>query len=119
MNRILKKVKEHESRIKYEWIGDKEDLIIVGVGDTSFKMDDKVIGGVFLFLANSSRTRAAAIFWKSKQIDRVCHSSKDVETLNLLKMVEDSVMGAQQLELLLYGASLRRCVRKNSSPSFY
>ena len=33
----------------------------------------------------------------------VCHSSKDAETLNLLKMVEDSVYAARQLEHLLYG----------------
>ena len=52
--------------------------------------------------------RAAPIFWKSKQIDRVCHSSKDAETLNLMKMVDDSVLAAQQLELLLYGDVLGR-----------
>ena len=53
VNLILKKVRERESCIKYEQIGDKDDLIIVGVGDTSFKQDDKAIGGIFLFLANS------------------------------------------------------------------
>ena len=108
MNRILKRLKERESRLMYKWTGDKEDLIIVGVRDASFKTDDKEIGGVFLFLANSSMTRAAPIFWKTKQIERVCHSSKDTETINFLKMVEDSVLIAQQLELLLYGDVLGR-----------
>ena len=53
-------------------------------------------------------TYGALIFWKTKQIDRVCHSSKDVETLNLLKMVDDSVLAARQLELLLYRDVLNR-----------
>ena len=87
---------------------DKEDLIIVGIGDASFKQDDKAIGGVFLFLANSSMSQAAPIFWKTKQIERVCHRSKDAEMLNLLKMVDDTVLAARQLELLLYGDVLNR-----------
>ena len=53
-------------------------------------------------------TRASLIYWKAKQIDRVCHSSKDAKTLNLLTMVEDSVYAASQLEQMLYGDVLRR-----------
>ena len=53
-------------------------------------------------------THAAPIFWKTKQIQRFCHSSKDAETLNLLKMVDGSVLAAQQLELLLYGEVINR-----------
>ena len=59
-------------------------------------MDDKAVGGVLLFLANSSFTRASPIYWKAKQIVRVCHSSKEVETLNVLTMVEDTVFAAKQ-----------------------
>ena len=33
----------------------------------------------------------------------MCHSSKDAETLNLLRMVDDAVLISRQLELLLYG----------------
>ena len=76
---------------------------MVGIGEASFKTEDKAGGGVFLFVANSSVTKATSIYWKSKQIDRVCLSSKDVETLNLLRMVEDSVLAAPQLEILLFG----------------
>ena len=101
-------MKDRESLIKYKYIGGKDDLIIVGVGDASYKQDDKAIGGIFHFLANFSMTHAAPIFWKTKQIQRVCHSSKDVETLNLLKMVDDSVLAARQLELLLYGEVINR-----------
>ena len=74
-------------------------MIIIRVGDASHKQDEKAIGGIFLFLANSSLTRAASIFWKAKQIARVCHSSKDAEMLNLLKMVDDAVLAARQLDL--------------------
>ena len=56
INRILKRVRDRESLIKYEWIGNKEDLILVGIGDTSYKQDDKAIGGIFLFLSNLSKT---------------------------------------------------------------
>ena len=53
-------------------------------------------------------TRASPIYWKVKQRDCVCHSSKDAETLNLLNMVDDSVYAAHQLEQLLYGDVLGR-----------
>ena len=82
--------------------------MVVGIGDTSLKTGDKAVGGVILFLTNSSMTRASLIYWKAKQIDRVCHSLKDAETLNLLTMVEDSVYAASQLEQMLYGDVLRR-----------
>ena len=88
---ILKKVREQESKIKYKHIGNKDDLMVVGSGHPSLKTGDKAVGGVILFLTNSSMTRASQIYWKAKQIDRVCHSSKDAETLNLLTMVEDSL----------------------------
>ena len=78
---------ECESKLKYEHIGEKEDLMIVGIGDASLKTGDKAVGGVMLFLTNSLMTRASQIYRKSKQIDRVCHSSKDAETLNLLTRV--------------------------------
>ena len=61
-----------------------------------------------MFSTNFLMTRASLIYWKAKQIDRVCHSSKDAETLNLLTMVEDSVYAASQLEQMLYGDVLRR-----------
>ena len=85
-----------------------DKLVIVGIGDTSYKQDDKAIGGVLIFLANSSLTGALPIYWKSKQIEQVCQSIKDAEMLNLLKMVDDAVLAARQLELLLYGDIFQR-----------
>ena len=32
--------------MKFSGIGLKEDLMIVGIGDASFKADDKAVGGV-------------------------------------------------------------------------
>ena len=91
VNRILKHVHSKESKIKYGHIGNK-DVVFIGLGDASYKQDDKAIGGFILLLANSLFTKASPIFWKSKQIERVCHSSKDAETLNLIKMVDDAVL---------------------------
>ena len=108
VSRVLKKVRERESRVKYARIGDKEDLVVVGIGDASFKVDDKAIGGVSLFLANRDLTRASPIYWKSKQIDRVCHSSKDAETLNMTRLVDDATFAARQLELMMYGEYKKR-----------
>ena len=56
INRILKRVREKESKIKYGHLGDKDDLVIIGLGDTSDKQDDKAIRGVILLLAKSSFT---------------------------------------------------------------
>ena len=57
--------------MKFSKIAPKEKLMVVGIGDASFKSDDKAIGGVLLFLANGDMTRDAPIYWKSKTIARV------------------------------------------------
>ena len=82
--------------------------MVVGIGDTSLKTCDKAVGGVILFLTNSSMTRASLIYWKAEQIYRVCHSSKDAETLYSLTMAKDSVYAANQQEQMLYGDILKR-----------
>ena len=83
--RVLKKAKSRSSKLRFSRIGPKDDLIVVGIGDASFKAEDKAVGGVLLFLSNSSMTRAAPIYWKSKTISRVCYSSKDAQTINISK----------------------------------
>ena len=94
--------------MKFSRIGTNEDLMIVGIGDASFKSDDKAVGGVLLFLTNTSMTRAAPIYWKSKTISRVCYSSKDVETINISKMMDDAVYAARQVETLYFGDYRKR-----------
>ena len=82
--------------------------MVVDIGDASFKTENKAVGGVLLFLTNTAMTRASPIYWKAKQIERVCHSSKDAETLNVSRMVDDSAFAASQLEMLVYGDWKRR-----------
>ena len=48
-------------------------------------------------------TKALPIYWKAKTISRVCHSLKDAKTLNVSRMVDDSIFSARQVEILLYG----------------
>ena len=62
ISRILKKAKERTSRMKFTRIGPKEDLMIVGVGDASFKSDAKAVGRVMLFLTKSSMTKASPLY---------------------------------------------------------
>ena len=61
-----------------------------------------------MFLSNSSMTKAAPIYWKSKTISRVCYSSKDAETINVSKMMDDAIFAARQLETLLFGYYRKR-----------
>ena len=61
-----------------------------------------------LFLANSSMTKASALYWKAKTISRVCKSSKDAEILNMSTMVEDAVYAARQVEILIFRNYQRR-----------
>ena len=93
---------------KFWRIGPKEDLIILGIGDASFKSDGKAVGGVLLFLSNSSMTKAVPIYWKSKTISRVCYSSKDAETISIAKMMQDTVFPVRQVEILIFGDYRRR-----------
>ena len=75
ISRVLK-AKDRSSKMKFLKIGPKDDLIVIGIGDTSLKSDDKAVGEVLLFLSNSNMIRAAPIYWKSKTISRVCYSSR-------------------------------------------
>ena len=105
---VLKKAKERPSRLKYSKIADKDDLIVIGIGDASFMVDENAVGGVILFPSYTAMTRAVPIFWKSKSIARVCYSSKDAETINLVRLMEDAVYASRQLELLLFGEYRKR-----------
>ena len=53
-------------------------------------------------------TRAAPVYWKSKTISRVCYSSKNVERINISKMMEDAIFAARQLEILMFGDYRKR-----------
>ena len=81
---------------------------VVGIVDASYKPDDKSIGGMIIVLTNENMTKASPLMWKAKQIDRVCHSSKDAETLSMTKMIDELVYMARHVEILLYGDYRKR-----------
>ncbi len=84
-------------------VGDKEDMQVIGMVDASYKSDEKSIRGMLIMMADDKMTKASPIMWKSKQIERVCHSSKDTETLAMSKLLDEVVYIAKQLKILLFG----------------
>ena len=101
-------MKKEENKIVYKEIGEKEDLQLVGIVDASYKTEGKSVGGIMIMLTNKEMTRASPIMWKSKQIERVCQSSKDAETLAMLKMVDEITYMSMQIETILYGEYQKR-----------
>ena len=68
INKVLKKVSSKDTKMFYERFRMKEELQIVGIGDCSFKTDEKAVGGVVLLLVTQDFTRVSPIYWKKKQI---------------------------------------------------
>ena len=108
VNRIVEKIKREENRVVYGRIGDKENLQAIGIVDASYKSDEKSIGRMMIVLADEKMTRASPLMWKAKQIDRVCHSSKDAETLAMNKLIDELVYMARHVEILLFGDYRKR-----------
>merc|ERR1712101_44878 len=63
---------------------------------------------MIIALTNEKMTKASPLMWKAKQIDRVCHSSKDTETLLMMKMIDELTYMARHVEILLYGDYKKR-----------
>merc|ERR1712115_120556 len=103
INRIVDKVKKEENKIIYKKLGNREDLQIIGIVDASYKVDSKSLAGMIIALTNKDMTKASPLMWKTKQIVRVCHSSKDAETLSMTKMIDEITYMARHIEILLYG----------------
>merc|ERR1712112_405135 len=108
VNKVVEKVKKEENKVIYTKVGEKEDLQIIGIVDASYKTDDKAIGGMMMMIANKNMTKASPVMWKAKQIERVCHSSKDAETLALSKILDEITYLARQIELLMFGEYKQR-----------
>ena len=49
---------------------------------------------------NQDFTNASPIYWNARQIERVCHSSRDAETLVFNRLVEDRVFAGRQIKTL-------------------
>merc|ERR1712240_581533 len=108
VNKIVEKVKKEENKEVNGRIGDKEKLQVIGVVDASYKSDEKSIGGKLIMIADDRKTVASPIMWKSKQLERVCHSSKDAETLAMSKLLDEVIYIAKQVEILLFGDYRKR-----------
>ena len=89
-------------------VGPRQDLLIRSVSDAAFYMDTPSILGEIVMLANKNNDKVSPIFWMSKQISRVCKSSKDAETRAGGKCVEDSVYLAKRIEEVLFGDVRKR-----------
>ena len=74
---------------------------VVGIVDASYKPDDKSVGGMIIALTNEEMTKASPLMWKAKQIDRVCHSSKDAEMLSMTKMIDELTYMARHVEITI------------------
>merc|ERR1712177_192543 len=103
INRIVEKVKKEKNKIIYKKLGNREDLQIIGIVDASYKVDKRSIAGMMIALTNKDMTKVSPLMWKTKQIARICLSSKDAETLSVTKMIDEITSMARHVEILLYG----------------
>lgn len=87
----------------YTRISNKDNLDIIGIGGASYRYDENPIGGDLIFIKEANSSMASLVYWKTQQIQKVAHSSKDAETLNVSKLVDDAVYISRQVEMLLYG----------------
>ena len=101
INRVLKKVREKESRVLFTKIGEKKELCVMGVSDASYHQDDRSVAGEMIMLGNQRTGRAAPIYWRSGVIRKVCVSPKAAETRALLRLMDDGVHMAKQLSQFL------------------
>ena len=108
MNHVIHRVHNKSSTVKFTQVGSNKELVVYGITDASFKTDEKSIGGVIILLGNKINNCVNPIFWKSKTIQKVCHSAKAAETRSMIKLLDDSQFFCTQLEQLLYGDYKKR-----------
>ena len=53
-------------------------------------------------LGNKKSDKAIAIYWKSKTVRQVCHSAKDAETRDIVKLIDTSRFMTNQIEEMLF-----------------
>ena len=91
-----------KNKVVLKPVGKIEYLVVRSVSDAAFYMETPSILGEIVMLANKKNDVVSPLFWKSKQITRVCKSSKDAETRAGGKCVEDSVYMAQRIEEVFF-----------------
>ena len=104
-NKILKKAKFEDIKVKYSKLGHWKNLKIVSYTDSSFKNSEdlvKSVGGRVSFLVNS-QGMASPLNWKSKTIQQVCKSVKSAETRSLEQGLEDSIYTSRIISEIMTG----------------
>ena len=104
-NKILKKAKFENVRIKYSRLGKWSKLKLISYTDSSFKNAEdnvKSVGGRVTFLANSQGL-VSPLSWKSKTIQQVCKSVKSAETRSLEQGLEDSIYTSRIISEIMTG----------------
>ena len=91
VNRVLKKVRDKESKVVFTKIGEKEELCVMGVRDASYHHHDRSVAREMIMLGNQRTGKAAPMYWRSGVIRKVCVSPKAAETRALLRLMDDSV----------------------------
>ena len=102
INKVVRKIKMKKNEVNFTKIGRKEDLEVSGIGDASYKMGEKSIGGNVVLLRNKRNKKVLPLFWKSKSIQNVCHSSKEAETRNMVKLLDETLYQANIIEQIMY-----------------
>ena len=103
VNDMVKRIKMKKNEVSFSKIGDKDDMMVAGIGDASYKVDEKAIGGNIVLMKNKKNEKVLPLFWKSKSIQQVCHSAKDVETKNMIKLMDESLFQASLIKQMLFG----------------
>ena len=77
-----------------------EDLHYINKVVRKIKM--KAIGGNIVLLRNKRNKKVLPLFWKSTSIQNVCHSSKEAETRNMVKLLDETLYQANIIEQVLH-----------------
>ena len=64
INRIIKKINEEENPVRFPYLGEKENIEVIGIGDVSYKSGEKAIGGELILLHNKKMNVVSLIYWK-------------------------------------------------------
>jgi hypothetical protein len=103
INKVLERIHAKPSEVMFRRVGKKEDLMVYGLADGSFKLDDRSVGGDLVILGNKSTLAGVPVYWKLKTIKTICHSAKAVETRSMTRLLDDTQFFTLQLRQLLFG----------------